>query len=217
VEQPGPGVAPPTLGGGFGDAENLGGFFNFQADEVAELDEFRVPRFQRGEAIQRFVERKHAFIGKRAGNFKFVHIQVRGASSAALGLFAARAGDEKAAHGLRGGAEEVGAVLPRLRAGIDQLQPCFVDERGRLQGMAGRFMGHLARGHAAQFMVHERQQFLGRFGVALFDGGENAGDVAHGRATRGSAASRWRTLSASPSSKSAIDHTTQYPSKFPVV
>ena len=36
------------------------------------------------------------------------------------------------------------------------------------------------RGHAAEFVVNHRQQLVEGFGVALLDGGQDAGDVAHG-------------------------------------
>jgi hypothetical protein len=36
------------------------------------------------------------------------------------------------------------------------------------------------RGKAAEFLVDDRQQFVGGLGVALLDGVQNAGDVTHG-------------------------------------
>ena len=88
-----------------------------------------------------------------------------------MASFTASVVNEDAAHRFGGGAEEVRAVLPGLVWRIHELEPRFVNERGRLERMAGGFARHLVRGHAAQFVIDERQQFLRRFGVALFDGG----------------------------------------------
>ena len=76
-----------------------------------------------------------------------------------LGLLAARAVDKNAAHGLGGGAEKVGAILPAVRFAADA-DPGFVDERGRLQSLPSHFAGHLVCGDAAQFVIHEREEFL---------------------------------------------------------
>ena len=112
VEQPRPGVGPPTFGGGFGDAEDLGRFLDLQTDEIAELDQFGLLRFEGGEAVEGFVQRQKLVVRRGAGDFEFVHVEMRGTGAAALPAFAAGAGDEDAAHGLGGGAEEVRAVLP---------------------------------------------------------------------------------------------------------
>jgi hypothetical protein len=54
-----------------------------------------------------------------------------------------------------------------------------MDERGGLQRLVRRFVGHLVGGELAQFFIDQRQQFISGFGVALFDGVENVGDVVH--------------------------------------
>src|SRR5213594_1336946 len=52
-------------------------------------------------------------------------------------------------------------------------------QRGGLQGLSRRFVGHLVRGQSAKFSVNERQEPLG--GVfALLNGLKNLSDVAHG-------------------------------------
>src|SRR5439155_465134 len=45
----------------------------------------------------------------------------------------------------------------------------------------GLLLGELLGGEAAQAVVDQRQQLLGRVGVALLDGGQNARDVSHWR------------------------------------
>jgi hypothetical protein len=62
---------------------------------------------------------------------------------------------------------------------IDEPNVRFVNQRRRLQGMVGRFLGHLRRGEAAQFAVDQRQKLLGRLWLALLDRGKNSRDVVH--------------------------------------
>lgn len=45
--------------------------------------------------------------------------------------------------------------------------------------LAGRFTGHLVGRHAAQFVVDQRQQFIGGLGITVFDGVEELRDVTH--------------------------------------
>ena len=59
-----------------------------------------------------------------------------------------------------------------------------MDQHRRLKGMAGSFVGHLVRRQPPQFLVNEREQFLGGIGVTRFDCLENLGDVA--RSSKGS-------------------------------
>src|SRR5262249_10327503 len=74
---------------------------------------------------------------------------------------------------------KVGAVLPvRLRITAEP-QPGLVDERGRLQRLAGSLVGHLAGGQPTQLLIDDGQQFLGSIGCALLDGVEDARDIAH--------------------------------------
>ena len=46
------------------------------------------------------------------------------------------------------------------------------------QTLAAQLGGKVEGGHAAEFVVNDWQQIVRRFGIALLDGGENAGDVA---------------------------------------
>jgi hypothetical protein len=69
--------------------------------------------------------------------------------------------DEDAAHGLGGGGEEVGAVLPRQFARPDELEERLVHERGRLQRVADAFAAQEGLRRRAQLVVDERQQQLG--------------------------------------------------------
>ena len=55
----------------------------------------------------------------------------------------------------------------------------LVDQGGRLQRLAGRFLGHLLRRQLAQLLVHQWQQLLGGMGIALLGRGQDAGDFFH--------------------------------------
>jgi len=47
--------------------------------------------------------------------------------------------------------------------------------------VARRLVGHLVRGKFAEFLVDEREQFLGGFSFALLHAVKDARDIAHGR------------------------------------
>ena len=53
-------------------------------------------------------------------------------------------------------------------------------ERGGLEGLARRFIGHADRGQLAQFLENQRQQFVRGSGVALLDGLQHLGDLVQG-------------------------------------
>ena len=79
-----------------------------------------------------------------------------------------------------GGAEKVGAALEFLGAAGRKPQPCFVNERGGLQGLARGLLSHFGGGHAAQVLVNERKQLVGGGGVAVLYCLKNARYVTHG-------------------------------------
>src|SRR5262249_8743542 len=88
--------------------------------------------------------------------------------------------DEDAAHGLRGGGEEVAAAVPPLAVrGSDQPQVCLVNEGGRLKRLARRLGGQARGGEAAQLVVNRRQQLSCGVRVALLDGVQDLRDVTH--------------------------------------
>ena len=57
-------------------------------------------------------------------------------------------------------------------------EPCFVDEGGRLKGLARFFSRHFASGETAEFRIDERQQLLGGLVVAMFNELQDAGAFA---------------------------------------
>src|SRR5688500_529986 len=87
---------------------------------------------------------------------------------------------EYASHGLRGGAEEVPAPVPsRRRLGSDAPEVRLVHQRRGLKRVIRSLGCHPLYGQPAQLVVHERQEFGGRAGVAFANGIENPSYVSH--------------------------------------
>src|SRR5438132_12880349 len=97
--------------------------------------------------------------------------------------------DQNPTHRLCGGSEEVAAAVPgmpllTLRA-LNESNVGFVDQRRRLERLARLFLGQLLRRQLAQLIVDERQELLSAVGVALLDGGQDAGNIIHRGAPEG--------------------------------
>ena len=91
-------------------------------------------------------------------------------------LLAAGVLHQDAPHRLGCRAKEVGAILksPVLRP--DQPQPSLMHQRGGLQGLARRFVGHLLRREFTQLHIDQRQEFLRR---VLLPGANRLEDLRH--------------------------------------
>src|SRR5918993_2740058 len=128
--------APLALDGGGADAQDFRRLLDREAAEEAQLDDARLLRVERVEAFERLVERDQV----RGALARHVDVLVEREflefAAALFGLLLARVIDEDAAHHLRRDAEEVRPVLPLHLRLIDEPQVGFVDERGRLQGVA---------------------------------------------------------------------------------
>ena len=83
--------------------------------------------------------------------------------------------DQNTAHRLGRAREEVHPVLSLIVRSTRETQIRFVDQRGRLQRLAGRLMRHFRRRQLAQLFIDEREQFLGGLGVALLNAVEDCG------------------------------------------
>ena len=55
----------------------------------------------------------------------------------------------------------------------------LVDQGCGLERLPGLLLGHLLGRQPAQFLIDQRQELLGRVGIALLDGGEDSGDLVH--------------------------------------
>ena len=90
--------------------------------------------------------------------------------------------DQDASHRLCGGREEVPAAVPVLfLVFADQPQVRLVDQGGGLERLPRRFPGKLLCGQFAQFVVDQGQELAGGVRVALIDGGQDSGNLAHRR------------------------------------
>jgi len=69
--------------------------------------------------------------------------------------------------------------LPHLRVRADQQQVRLVDQRRRLQRLSRLFLGQLLGSQLAQFLVDQGQKLPGGGRVAVFDGGQDAGNLTH--------------------------------------
>ena len=88
--------------------------------------------------------------------------------------------DEDPPHRLGRGREEMAAVLPALVVrGADQAQVGLVNQRRRLERLAGVFSCQLLRRQLAKLLVDQGQQLAGSRGVALFDRDQDAARVIH--------------------------------------
>src|SRR5262249_41221453 len=105
---------------------------------------------------------------------------------ALLGIPAAGALDEDAAHRLGRRGEEVTTAVPALDlVSINQPEVRLVDQGRGLERLSRPLLGHLLGRQLAEFVVHQRQELRGGVRVALFDGGQDAGNFAHRRYRQG--------------------------------
>ena len=94
-------------------------------------------------------------------------------------LLAARVINQNAAHGLGGGRKEMIPIAPNLRLRPDQTQPRFVNQGRRLKRLPRRLVGHPNGGQLSQFLIDQREQFLGSLRVARLSAIKDVGHVAH--------------------------------------
>ena len=92
--------------------------------------------------------------------------------------------DQDAAHRLGRRGEEVAAAVPVLGLlHVHQAEVRLVDQSGGLQCLPGFLLGQLLGRQPAQLVVDQREELIGRLRIAPLDGGEDARDVAQGRAS----------------------------------
>src|SRR5207249_5756461 len=77
--------------------------------------------------------------------------------------------------------EEVASAVELGTGGAGKPQPGFMHQSGRLERLPGGLLSHFRRRQLAQFLIDQRQQFRGSFGITLLCAVENASDVAHVR------------------------------------
>jgi hypothetical protein len=75
--------------------------------------------------------------------------------------------DKDAAHHPGSNAEEVGAIAPMNLALVNQPNVGFMDERRRLERVAGRFVTHVAGRQTTQVFVQKRHEPVAGITTAL--------------------------------------------------
>src|SRR4029077_12723329 len=78
--------------------------------------------------------------------------------------------------------KEVAATVPVLDlVHIHQPEVGLVDQRRGLESLAEVLLGDLLGGQLPQLVVHQGQELFGALGVAILDGGQDAGNFSHRR------------------------------------
>ena len=145
-----------TLGHRLGNREHLGGFFYRHTDEITQFHQLGFLFVGDGKFFQSVVDREEKVI-VLDGQFDVVHFDALVSAAVALGSFTARVIHQDTPHGLGGRGKEMIPVLPFPVLLSHELEPGFVDERGWLEGLAGRFTCHFVRRQSAQFLINHRQ------------------------------------------------------------
>src|SRR5262249_17933595 len=74
------------------------------------------------------------------------------------------------------------ATVPvRSRLSAHQAEVSLVDQRRRLQRLAGLFLRQLLRRQVAQLVIYQRQELIRGGRIALLDGRQDARDLTHRR------------------------------------
>ena len=93
-------------------------------------------------------------------------------------VFAPRILNQNTPHSLRGGGEEMRAILPLWLGVTTEPQPYLMHERGGLQRLFRWLARHFRRGEFAQFVIDERQDLVGGLRIALLGALEQKRDIA---------------------------------------
>ena len=157
--------------------QHFGGLVDAQAAEEAQLDHLRFARCQLRQRVQRIVE-GHEIIGAIGAMTAVVVERDMLGAAPRFSIVAPRVVDQDAAHRLGRHGEEVGAVLPVHALVIDQPHVGFVDQRRRLQAVAGALAVSCTARQAAELVVHDRGQLGERALVPVAPRTEKRADLA---------------------------------------
>ena len=102
-----------------------------------------LPLVERRQGFQRLIERDDVRARFARNGQRLVQRDLNNVATALLLVPRARHVDQDAPHQLRREREKMRAILPADAAGVDEPEIGFVDQRGRLQGMAGAFARHV--------------------------------------------------------------------------
>jgi hypothetical protein len=154
------------------------GLFNREAAKRAKLHNPGQRRVDRLQSIERVIKRESRHFVRRGDVLGFVEGNTTHAVATLAGAVPSRVIDQDAAHDLRRDTKEMRPILPIDVALVDQSKVHLMNEGRRLQGMVRPLLPQLARGHAAQLRIDERQQPVEGRPVAAAPVAEQSGDVA---------------------------------------
>ena len=179
--QPGPRERPEAIRRPRRDAECLAGVRQRQAREIPQLDELRGGRIGLGQPRQGLIQGDQILARLDGGQVQVGHIVPDQPAAMFVRRLPTRLVNQDAPHRLGRRRKKMPAVVP-LRAAVvaDQAQIGFVDERRRLQGLAGLLLGQFLRCELPQLLLDQRQELLRRLRFAAADGIQKLRDLVHG-------------------------------------
>ena len=179
--EPGAGVGPLAFRGPQGKAQRSGGVLQREASEKSQVHQTCGGGVFGRELRQSVIEGNQLLVVRLEGDLELVEIDATAIASAFDALLIASPIEKNSPHRLGGRGEEVSPAVPAVgRFAPDQPDVSFVDESGGLEGLAGLLAGESLRRQFPQFIVDEREEFLGGLGVTPLDGGQDVGNLAHG-------------------------------------
>src|SRR5262245_57811199 len=174
--QPGFRAFPLAHHGDRRNAQHFGGFLDAQAAEEAQLDDFRLPRRPRRQRVQGIVQGAEIIGAIGAQNSLGIERDMLGVR-APLRIAPPCLVDEDAAHGLRRCRHAVSPVLPLHVFVVDEPHVGFIDQRRRLQAVAGPLALQVVVRQTMELVVHNRGQPIERALVAVGPCTEQGTDV----------------------------------------
>src|SRR6266542_2624736 len=180
TKQPRPGKAPMPARRALGNAEGLRGLVVGHAGEESKLDELGGVRVLPGQLRQRFINGQQRIVIGRRRDFEILEIHPRRACAAFERELLSCAVNEDAPHRLCRRRKEMPAALELRTLRPDQPEPCLMDQRRGLECLAGGFVSHFVSGEPSQFLIDQRKQLLGSFGVPIADRVQDARYIVHG-------------------------------------
>ncbi len=161
---------------------------HLQTAEQAQSRQLGKCRVQVFEFPQRIVQGQHVHrIG--GGALLLVERDPAHRSATLFRFLAPRMIDQQTSHHLRGEGEELPASLEAAFLDSNQSHVCFVQQRGRLQGVIRTLLLHVALGELSKLVVHQRkeigpQRFFPGTETTRGCRGLEAGGLGHGSLSR---------------------------------
>src|SRR5262245_21710357 len=148
------------------DPHRFGGLLDRESAEESQLDDARLALVERGEPIERRVERDEIDRALGSGRVEpFVESDARLAAAALQRIARAGALDQDLPHRVRRDRADVRAILPAFGAIFQELQVGLVHERRRLKRLPRTLSLEIVRRQPPQFAVDEGHQRLERGNV----------------------------------------------------